>query len=95
MPSPFSVIPGSHPRQFIWVLEQLRHKTDEILHPISTVFVNGTEASYWRVSVAQKLKGYLALLVLLRRRASLVLLLSLATKPFPTFQKSTETTYDL
>lgn len=77
------------------MLEQLGPKTDGIFHPVSAVIVNGNQASYWRVSVAQELKKYLTLLFLLCRRGSLVLPLFLATKPFATFQKSSETAYDL
>lgn len=58
-------------------------------------FAKGNQSSYWRVSVAQELKKYLTLLLLLCKRRSLVLPLFLATKPFPTLQKSSETIYDL
>lgn len=49
----------------------MQHKADGIFYPISTVFVNRYQSSYWRVSVAQELKGYLTLLLLLCRRGSL------------------------
>lgn len=94
MPSLFSLIPGTHLRKLHLGAGTVR-ATDGIFHPVSTVFVNGNQSSYWKVSVAQELKKYVTLLFLLCRRGSLVLPLFLATKQFATFQKSSKITYDL